>query len=536
MAEISLSSIFLSVVIISMENNNNPVLNDAEIALSNNHFNVALDLYREVLETEPDNLLALSRAGMVCIILEKHENAIRYFSRAIKADPENGDNYFNLGNAYFLQEKYNKAFEYFVEAKNYECSEDVRVRLYYQMALLCSLRNDIKSALTYMRMCEDADTTGTLAGSQELLSEKTKLYMALEDYDNAEKSAAQLVATAPTVFANYMVYFSLLMARRKLSTAQSTLSDAEKYSDMSDEDHSTLAMQKATVYMALGEADENLRRSSYQQAVNTLKAASAREGVTPEQKNEIRAALAEVLMKMGRLDEAIHCLEATMESSSPPPVNVTPYVRPTGAEMAETMRADVDAMSVRIRRGEIPPNLPKTVKYDERGNPVYEYQDKVLEDIARSKSADGQEPEDESAQMVETPPQMSPDFWDRVHFLLLSCMLEKDDFEQAAKWADALKSSDNDYYVCYGVYADALSQRKLMRDAEMVRKKYEETIAFFRSKSFANPSDTLPSIFRARLYAEEGSYERASEIAQLLSEEDQKTVLDYIKACQKENP
>lgn len=519
-----------------METFANDILNDAEIALNNSHFDVALDLYREVLEAEPDNLLALSQAGMVCMILEKHENAIRYFSRAVEADPENGDNYFNLGNAYFLQEKYNKAFEYFVEAKNYECSEDVKVRLYYQMALLCSVRDDIKSALTYMRMCEDADTTGTLAGSQELLSEKTKLYMALEDYENAERSAAQLVAAAPAVFANYMVYFSLLMARRKLSAAQNTLSDAEKYADMTAEDYSTLAMQKATVYMALGEADENLRRSSYQKAVNTLNAAKAREGVTPEHRNEIRAALAEVLMKMGNFDEAIHCLEATMKPAPPSPVPVKPYVRPTGAEMAETMRADVDAMGARIRRGEIPPNLPKTVKYDERGNPVYEYHDKVLEDIARAKSAGNGEPEDEPVQTVETPPQMSPDFWDRVHFLMLSCMMEKDDFEQAAKWAEALKSSENDYYACYGVYADALSQRKLMKDAEAVRKKYEETIAFFRGKSFANPRDTLSSIFRARLYAEEGSYEKATEIAQLLSEEDQKTVLDYIKACQKENP
>ena len=86
-------------------------LGQAEIALNNGQYETALELYRKALNDEPENLLALSRAGAVCMMLEKYENALRYFNRAIEVDPDNGDNYFNLGNAYFFQDQYSKAFD-----------------------------------------------------------------------------------------------------------------------------------------------------------------------------------------------------------------------------------------------------------------------------------------------------------------------------------------------------------------------------------------------------------------------------------------
>ena len=509
-------------------------LNQAEIALNNGQYETALELYRKALNDEPDNLLALSRAGAVCMMLEKYENALRYFNRAIEVDPDNGDNYFNLGNAHFFQDQYSKAFDCYVDAKERGCSEDITARLYYQMALLCSVRGDIKSALIYMRMCEDADASGTIAASPDLLSEKAKLYMSLEDYDNAERSAAQLVAAAPAVFANYMVYFSLLMARRRYSAAQRALSDAEKYADMSDDDRATLLMQRASVYIALAEADSNLKQSYYQKAVNTLNAAKAREGVTAAQKNEIRAALAEAYMKMEQYDRAIACLKEVLvpvdvfsslkNSKGPEPI---PFVEPAPDEIMQKMQSDVDLVAQTIDPADL--ELYSEVRYDEEGNPVRIYDERAFRALEERDMESSPEAED-STETEETA-DISEDLRDRLNFLMLSCVMAKDDFTEAKKWAGVLKNSGNEYYAYFGLYTEALAERKLMENPEDVARKYAETIAFFRSKSFENPRDTLASIFRARLYAEEGSYAKAGEIARLLSESDQKAVLDYIESC-----
>ena len=507
-------------------------LGQAEIALNNGQYETALELYRKALNDDPENLLALSRAGAVCMMLEKYENALRYFHRAIEVDPDSGDNYFNLGNAYFFQEQYSKAFDCYVDAKERGCSEDITARLYYQMALLCSVRGDVKSALIYMRMCEDADASGTIAASPDLLSEKAKLYMSLEDYDNAERSAAQLVAAAPAVFANYMVYFSLLMARRRYSAAQRALSDAEKYADMSDDDRAALLMQRASVYVALAETDSNLKQSYYQKAVNTLNAAKAREGVTAAQKNEIRAALAEAYMKMEQYDRAIACLnDALSPIKKPEPPAPIPFAEPAPDEIMQRMQSDVDLVAQTIDPADL--ELYSEVRYDEEGNPVRIYDERAFRAL-EERDAEAVTDADVSAEARESA-DIAEDLRDRLNFLMLSCVMAKDDFAEAKKWAGVLKNSENEYYAYFGLYAETLSERKLMESPEAVERKYAETIAFFRNKSFENPRDTLASIFRARLYAEEGFYAKAGEIARLLSESDRKAVLDYIESCKQES-
>lgn len=75
-----------------------------------------------------------------------------------------------------------------------------------------------------------------------------------------------------------------------------------------------------------------------------------------------------------------------------------------------------------------------------------------------------------------------------------------------------------------------ISGKLKMNDTD---KKYAEAIAFFRNKSFADHSDVMAVLFRARLYAEQGKYEKAKELALLLAESDQKSLMDYIEKCKR---
>ena len=157
----------------------------ADIAFTNKQYMEALTWYRKALAITPDNIYALSRAGAICVSMSRFEDARTFFAQAKKLDPENGDNAFNYGNACFFNKDNAKAFEQYVEAEKLGCSDDVKPRLYYQMALLCSMRQDIKSSLIYFQKCEESDKSGMIALNPDLISEKMKLYMLQKDYANA---------------------------------------------------------------------------------------------------------------------------------------------------------------------------------------------------------------------------------------------------------------------------------------------------------------------------------------------------------------
>ena len=167
-----------------METAKESLLN-AEIAFTNKQYNESLGWFKKVLDEEPNNVYALSKAGAICVPLGLFEEALLYFGRAKELEPNNGDNVFNYANACFFNKDNVMAFREYVEAEKIGCSEDVIPRLYYQMALLCSMRQDIKSALVYFNKCEKSDREGSIVLTPDFISEKIKMYMVLEDYSDA---------------------------------------------------------------------------------------------------------------------------------------------------------------------------------------------------------------------------------------------------------------------------------------------------------------------------------------------------------------
>ena len=129
---------------------------------------------------------------------------------------------------------------------------------------------------------------------------------------------------------------------------------------------------------------------------------------------------------------------------------------------------------------------------------------------------------------------------EKLIFNLVTCYLEKDSFEKVFRYAKMLKGSENSYYSYYGRYLEALSARRMSRmsakrmgiDADKVKKLYGSAIAYFRRRIVENHTDAMASVFRARLYAEQGEYEKAKWVAGMLSEEDRNSVVTYIEQLQ----
>lgn len=506
---------------------------NAEIAMENRQYNAALTGFNKALDLEPENIYAHSKAGAICVALGRFEEALSHFGKAMELDPQNGDNAFNYGNACFFNRDFAKAFSLYVQAEKLGCSDDVRVRLYYQMASLCSMRQDIDGALIYFRKCEQSDPTGLISMNPDLISEKLKLHMLRKDYAQARKCAEQLVAAAPAQFKNYMVYFSLLMASRNYDAAQQVLEDAGNFAVLSEEDAFALVQQKAALLVAMAQNGSMDSAEAGHRAEELLDCYALNHKLTDTQMVQLRMTLAEILSKTGAMDRAIAQLEELLYGRKRKPA--TAAASPDLPEelsiedLEEMARNDMERIQEQIDSGELDEDLGlyAEVDYDEDGMEIHCYDDAALDVPVRKN-----EPEEEE-QRAAAPEKLQLSAADRekAQFLLLTCHLAQDDFAAVGKLAKILKTSENKYYRYYGIYTEALSERKLTGNSASAQRRYAEAQAFFRSRTFADKKDALASVFRARLYAEQGQYEKAGEIAQLLSDSDRKAVVEYIETC-----
>ena len=73
-------------------------------------FNVALKLFEQVIQKDPDNLLAYRYAGDISLIQNNYEEAINYFEIAREISNEPEIEWLRLCQAYILIKNYKKAF------------------------------------------------------------------------------------------------------------------------------------------------------------------------------------------------------------------------------------------------------------------------------------------------------------------------------------------------------------------------------------------------------------------------------------------
>lgn len=515
-------------------------LMNAEIAFANRKYNEALIWYQKALEETPDDIYVLTRAGSICVPLGRFEEALKYFGHAKELDPNNGDVVFNYANACFFNKDNVVAFEGYVEAERLGCSEDVTPRLYYQLALINSIRQDAKNALIYLHKCEEVDKAGTIALTTDFISEKIKLYMFLEDYTHAEFCAAQLVAAQPSELKNYMVYFGILMAHKNYDTAEKVLSDAMKYAASSVDERITIVLQQAALLMAKGESNVADKKACCSSAISLLKKAIHSHCINAAQTVQLMMAVAEAYLKNEEYDKTIECLMHILSLTDHPKFTVDSEVSQknvedlTSEELEAMIYADIEVIQDKINSGELGYNLGLFTE------PIFDddYQEyRIYEELTVTAPA---EKADRKVEKPAAPDELlkgyglSTDDRERIYFMLLSAYMGEEDFAEARKYALLLKHSGNKYYSYFGLYSSTLLSQKLFGNSDDTVQRYNESIAFFRAKTFEDSTDSLASIFRARLYAECGKFEKAKEMALLLSEEDQKSILEYIEECKKQ--
>jgi len=510
----------------------NESIANADLAYENDNYVLAKDWYDKALEEDPDDIYALSRAGAASAAAEKTEESFKYFQRALELDPENGDNHFNMGNAYFFAGDIPKALESYSNAEIKGCSDDVKARLYYQLALICTLRNDVKSALANYKKLEEFDKTGESSLSPDVLSEKVKLYMMIQDIDNAEKVALQWLNIAPSDIRCYMVYFNILMSKGEYDKAEKTLEDAEKFANDNEENALPIESSRVMLYITVADVAEGEMSDDYNNKAYGLLTAIISSGMAgDEQANELKLTLAELCMKMGRTDEAIEVAESLTDpnkaAAKSEEAAATPAVdgEPSAEELDEMLSDAMEKLDEKIANDEV------QIELDDEGNPIAD-----VDLIGDGTSEVAKLIEEEAAQAEA---EYGTDFGDRLEFILLSCYALKENYKKVIEISRELKNSDNEYYSYFSHYSEAFSVKQLADRNDGFTKEeadriYEEKIAYFRSKMINKEGSAFAVIFRARMYAETGKFAKAEEMASLMSEEDKASVDQYIEMCKEE--
>lgn len=524
------------------ENMNSDLLFNAEIALNNGQYGVALDWFRKAIQENPDDLYTLSRAGAVCVSQQLFDEALQYFSRALQIDPTNGDNHFNLGNAHFFHSDYARAFSLYVEAERIGCSPETMVQLYYQMMLLCTIRQDLDSALIYLKKCEDADPTGTIALTPDFISEKLKIHMLRQDFTAAEKYAAQLVSIQPAQFRHYAVYYSLLMAARDYRTAEKVLDQASHYAVMSPAEQVTLTTQKAALFMALSEQDDAHRNDYHEKAIDVLRSCQKNMDPQDEQYQNVATALCDVYYKAQQYDHAASLAADILGFSYTPPT--IPSAEAAKAiqepnpgdliigdwEVDNLLDEHMAELDRQIQNGEI--NIDEIshdgMSYNEDEIPVIELPGQLLDNLHIDEEPLAHSTEDPIDLHISAGAVLNEASRDKLYFVLISSLLELDKHIQAQKLAGLLKHSNDRYYRYYGMYVETTTCRYTCNDAAQVERAYTKALAFFRSRVAADRKDNLAVIMRARLYAEMGNIEMARQMADMLSGTDREAIIRYI--------
>lgn len=437
----------------------------AKTAVENKQYEQAAEWLQMALDLEPESLEVLALLGEIYHKLGKHDRMLTCFSKAVQINPENGDNWFNMGNASLFTKNLPAAYDNYKEAERRGVSEDVLPRLYFQLAVLFGMKADIRTALHYMGKSEEADKNGNIALTHELLSQKVKLYLAAGDTAAALICAEKLVGAAPHKFSNYMILFSLQMSQKNYRNALITLEEAGKYAEMSADDRLDYALSQS----GLMEAQAKVLKNGNPKKASQLSEAAAmvlikalengKDAKTLTAKNKVRISLAELYSRQNKHEDAVSVIREILE--------------------AHTIH------------GETKEPVPYTLS--------------------------------------------DPNFKDRLNLVLLTGRMAEKNYEEAEKIAADLKHSTNTHCANYGIYCNAQCVRmNRPEQTEEWKRAYTEAIAYFKNRMIRNPADTLALIFRARLHAECGNFEKAEELASLLSPEDSKTIRNYIEECRKQ--
>ena len=127
------------------------------------------------------------------------------------------------------------------------------------------------------------------------------------------------------------------------------------------------------------------------------------------------------------------------------------------------------------------------------------------------------------------------EYIEKARFLLTDCCKQTGDLEKMTQYALLLKNSKNQLYRHHGYYNEFWAAKQQAKANPQLEKKavdlYDRAIAYYKKSSVDNPGDFLAYIYRAQTYADNGCYDQAEKMCEVLPEDAKQKLMAHIQNC-----
>jgi tetratricopeptide (TPR) repeat protein len=188
------------------------------------NYDIAIQLFKQLLTKEPENDAACYELANILNLQNNSEDALTYAKKASSIDPS------NLWYQIQLAEFYQKNGEYDESEKIYELlvkKEPNNLEYRFQLALAYILIGKYTDAVNEYNFIEN-----TIGVTEDISLQKQKIYLELNDFDNAVKESEKLIASDPDEGRYYAILAELYMSNNMPDKAYEVYKEiAERFPD-----------------------------------------------------------------------------------------------------------------------------------------------------------------------------------------------------------------------------------------------------------------------------------------------------------------
>ena len=452
---------------------------DSRLAFVQGRYNESLKLADEALKVDENNSDAHQCAGNAYMSKQDYDNAIEHYKIAVENDADNGDRYFNLGYAYATSNQPVKALEMFAKADEIGCSPNVVGQLYKIMGMLCFDLHRYNDAI--INLIKSEKVVGI---DMDVLQRKALSYSMSGQTSNGIEVANQMKLLAPTEYLGYRIAFNILLQEERLEEAEKELDRAERFAKpvVEPEVNSIVDsyINAAEIYIQL--ENSNMALKCINAAENPIN--SFNEGFSVKQLTELET---------------------------------KPVVKPGQREI------DIAVETVRRKYGE--------QKIERYGREMAAKARRNSPDLEKNMTPIAQNHESDYSKLdVDVNPVYSQEKTEHIYRLYVAAYTIVKDNEHIKVYASKLANSSDPQSKYIGKY----SLIKALKDEGYPKadEEYRDFLTYLRNEMIKDPTDLLVLTFRIQCHIDLGEFEEAEKLADLLSDEMRKPILEQIKTAQ----
>lgn len=487
-----------------MSGNNNEqlteLISNSRIAFLNGKLQEAFSLAKVAIKLDPDCADAYQCAANVCMSLNRYDDAIEYYQQAVRCEPDNGNRYFNLGYAQASVNKIADTMQSFAKADELGLNEDAAGQMYHILGIVNQQLGRLDDALINLKKSEML-----VPGDIDIMKRKAAIYGIQDDIPNGLNVANQMKLFAPSDYSGYQVAYIMLKQANRLEDAFKELAYARK-----NLMNFPFALCSDMVNFELTSYNKDHDVNRFQRAITYIKHYMKTEKPTQQEVVECYLTVADLYLQIEDADSVIMCLKGAEN-----PV----FSYNNGVLYNEYDPKTADASSI---LNEMNANL---YRYEQLSTEQLETMRKngtyLTPDVNDTSQASAYKlPENEGITITQEDK-------DRINRLYIGAYTLKKDFRKIMYHALELQKSTQSNLVELGWYTEARAMKDMGFDGW--QDKYTEVQKKLRNAILKDPTDLNAMVLRVRCLIDTEQYAEAEEKCGYLKKELQESLLDEIK-------